>query len=252
MTTTDREHQLVRAFVSLSDTLVSDYDIADLLQDLVEHCVDLLGADAAGILLANPRGGLQVMASSSEQTRLVELFQQQTDEGPCVDAITTGTPVSAPDIAARADRWPGFVPAAQAQQFQAVDALPMRLRGEVIGAINLFRHHAGPMAEADLYVAQAMADTATIGILSERAIHQHGVLVTQLEAALSSRIIIEQAKGMLAASGAEDMDQAFTALRSHARKSQSRLSQVASDLTTGTLDPNTVLVNTTPAPTNPD
>lgn len=241
MSAADREHQLVRAFVGLSDTLVGDYDVADLLQDLVEHCVDLLRADAAGILLADPRGGLQVMASSSEHTRLVELFQQQAKEGPCVDCVESGCPVSAPDLTEHTDRWPRFVPAAAEQGFKAVDAVPMRLRSEVIGAMNLFRTHPGALPEADLHVAQALADVATIAILSERAIHHRSVLVAQLEGALGSRVIIEQAKGILAASGATDMDHAFSALRAHARGTQTRLTQVATRLANGELTPAAVL-----------
>ena len=241
MSATDREHQLVRAFVGLSDTLTGDYDTTELLQQLVELCVRLLHADAAGILLTSPRGGLQVVASSSEHARMVELFQQQSEEGPCVDCVTSGAPVTTLDLAQHADQWPRFVPAAKQQGFQAVDALPLRLRGEVIGAMNLFRTRPGALPEADLHVAQALADTATIGILSERAFHHRGVLVAQLEAALSSRLVIEQAKGILAASGAVDMDHAFTALRAHARNTGTRLSQVARDLTDGTLAPALVL-----------
>lgn len=235
MDTADREKQLVRAFVGLSDTLVGDYDVADLLQDLVEHCADLLRADAAGILLVDPRGGLRVMASTSEHTRLLELFQQQADEGPCVDSVGSGEPVSVPDLAEHADRWPRFVPAAAEQDFHAVDAVPMRLRDEIIGAMNLFRTRTGAMPEADLDVARALADVATIGILSERAIHHRSVMVTQLEGALSSRVVIEQAKGILAASGAPDMDHAFTALRNYARRTQTRLSHVAAQLADGTV-----------------
>ncbi|HET7172797.1 MAG TPA: GAF and ANTAR domain-containing protein [Nocardioidaceae bacterium] len=215
--------------------------MADLLQDLVEHCVHLLRADAAGILLADPRGGLQVMASSSEHTRLVELFQQQANEGPCVDCVNSGEPVSVTDITDHTGRWPRFVPAAAEQGFKAVDALPLRLRAEVIGAMNLFRTHSGAMPEADLHVAQGLADVATIGILSERAVDRRSVLVAQLEGALSSRVVIEQAKGILAASGATDMDHAFTALRTHARNTGTRLAEVATDLTNGQLSPATVL-----------
>lgn len=235
MTTPDREKQLVRAFVGLSDTLVHDYDITDLLQDLVEHCADLLRADAAGILLVDPRGGLRVMASSSEHTRLLELFQQQAHEGPCVDCVNSGEPVSAPDLSEHSGRWPRFVPAAAEQNFHAVDAVPMRLRDQIIGAMNLFRTRTGAMPDADLAVARALADVATIGILSERAIHHRSVMVTQLEGALSSRIIVEQAKGILSASGATDMDHAFRSLRAYARRTQTRLSLVAGQLADGSL-----------------
>lgn len=241
MTPTDREHQLIHAFVSLSDSLVSDYDVADLLQELVEHCVNLLRADAAGILLTDPRGGLQVMASSSEHSRLVELFQQQANEGPCVDCVDTGETVSVPDLEERAERWPRFVSAAQEENYHAVDAMPMRLREEVIGAINLFRTHPGAMSDTDLYLARALADVATVAILSERAIHYRGVVIAQLEGALASRISIEQAKGVLAASGATDMDHAFNALRAHARSTEARLSRVAMDLVNGDLTPAIVL-----------
>ncbi|MDN5797415.1 MAG: GAF and ANTAR domain-containing protein [Intrasporangium sp.] len=237
MTTTDREQELVRAFVGLADTLVSDYDVVGLLSDLVDHCVHLLRADAAGILLTDPRGGLQVMASSSEHARLLELLQQQTNEGPCVDCVGSGQPVSVPDLAECAERWPRFVPAAHAEDYQAVDAVPMRLREEVIGALNLFRHRTGAMPPPDLRVAQALADVATIGILSERAIRHRGVVVAQLQGALNSRVIIEQAKGMLAASGATDMDHAFHALRAHARATGSRLSEIATLLVEGTFPP---------------
>lgn len=183
------------------------------------------------------------MASTSEHTRLLELFQQQADEGPCVDCVNSGQPVSVPDLAERAEQWPRFVPAAAEQDFRAVDAVPMRLRDEIIGAMNLFRTRTGAMPDADLEFARALADVATIGILSERAIHHRSVMVTQLEGALSSRIIIEQAKGILAASGATDMDHAFSALRGYARSTQTRLSVVATQLADATLTAEQVLAS---------
>lgn len=236
MTAIARERDLIKGFVGLADTLVSDYDVADLLQDLVDHCVHLLQADAAGILLVDPRGGLQVMASSSEQSRLLELFQQQALEGPCVDCVSTGEPVSVPDLS-QSGRWQEFVRAAAEQNYRAVDAVPLRLRDEIIGAMNLLRTRPGAMPEEDLAVGRALADVATIGILSERTIHHQSVVVSQLEGALSSRIAIEQAKGILAASGADDMDHAFSTMRGYARRSQTRLSEVATGLVTGIIEP---------------
>jgi GAF domain-containing protein len=206
-----RETRLVDAFVELADTLVDDYDVADLLHRLVEHSVDLLDAAAAGLMLADQRGGLQVLASSTETARLLELFQLQANEGPCLDAYRTGEPILVDDISAvsTARRWPSFAPEAARQGYASVHAVPLRLRREVIGALNLFGHHTGALPEADLRVAQAMADTATIGILHERAVHRAETLTEQLQHALNNRTIIEQAKGVLAHAGNLDMDQSF-------------------------------------------
>ncbi len=244
MTAAEREHHLMQAFVGLSDTLVHDFDVLELLQDLVEHCVQLLPVDAAGILLTDRRGRLHVMAFSGDHTELVELFQPQAIEGPCLDCINNGAPVSVPEISDHTDQWPRYVPAVQGQGFNAVDVVPLRLRDHVIGAMNLFRTHTGAMLDADLHVAQALADVATIGILSERAIDDRNGVVAQLQGALGSRVLIEQAKGILAASGATlSMDDAFKALRAHARNSGTRISKVATDLTNGDLTPATVLAN---------
>ncbi|HEX3813542.1 MAG TPA: GAF and ANTAR domain-containing protein [Mycobacteriales bacterium] len=231
-----REQQLTKAFVQLADTLVSDYDVTDLLHGLSEHCVDLLQASSAGLLLTDNRGNLQLLASSTEATRLLELFQLQTDEGPCLDCFRTGKPVEVPDLAAAVDRWPRFTPAALDNGYAAVHALPLRLRTETIGALNLFGATTGSIPADDLRVAQALADVATIGILQERAIHHSEIIIEQLQGALNSRIIIEQAKGVLAQQANIDMDEAFRRLRSQSRKTNTRLTMVARDLIEGTLD----------------
>lgn len=236
-----REHQLADAFVELADTLVSDYDVVDLLDGLVTHCVRLLEVAAAGLMLADQRGSLQVLASSTEQTRLLELFQLQSDQGPCLECFAAGQPVSVPDLAAVADRWPVFVPAAQESGYAAVHALPLRLRTETIGALNLFTTAIGDVPAGDLKLAQALADVATIGILQERAIHRSELLTEQLQGALNSRVIIEQAKGFLTDRGNIDTDEAFTRLRAYARSSNTRLTQVAGDLVAGTLAADAVL-----------
>lgn len=242
-----RESRLVAAFVEMADTLVDDYDVADMLHQLTEHCVRLLNAAAAGLLLTDQRGGLQVLASSTERTRLLELFQLQTNEGPCLDCISTGQPVLINDLDAERRRWPAFVPEAIREGFHSVYAVPLRLRREVIGTLNLFCTRSGALHEQDLTVARALADTATIGILQERAIHRGEVLTEQLQTALNSRIAIEQAKGVLAHAGNLEMHQAFETLRSYGRARSARLSEIAALLVTGRLDPREVLTARRPS-----
>jgi GAF domain-containing protein len=223
-----REQLLSRAFVRLADTLVDDYDIIELLDRLVSYCVELLAADAAGLLLADSQGTLQVVASSQENARVMELLQLQANQGPCMECFRTGAPVSVPDLADGAGRWPVFVAAlAERRAYRSVHALPLRLRGEAIGAMNLFHGQPGALPDADLAVGQALADVATIGILQERAIRRSDVITAQLQAALNSRVIIEQAKGVLAQRGNLSMDEAFDRLRRYARNHNARLSEVA-------------------------
>jgi hypothetical protein len=225
-----REQDLAAAFVDLADTLVSDYDVADLLYRLVEHTVKLLDAAEAGLLLTDQRGGLHVMASTNERTKLLELFQLQENEGPCLDCYRSGEAVAVDDLASAGARWPVFAPVALAEGYAAVHAFPMRLREITIGALNLFSTSVGALPDDDRHVAQALADVATIGLLQERAIHHNDQLVAQLEGALASRVVIEQAKGVLAEQGGMDMDAAFQVLRAHARDSNRRLADVAHDV----------------------
>ncbi|MGH3094437.1 MAG: GAF and ANTAR domain-containing protein [Streptosporangiales bacterium] len=236
-----RESRLVQAFVDMADTLVDDYDVADLLHQLAEHCVELLDAAAAGLMLADQRGSLQVLAYSTERTRLLELFQLQADEGPCLDCYRTGEPILVGDLSTTTARWPSFAPEAMREEFASVHAVPLRLRSEVIGALNLFGRETGSMTEQDLRVARALADTATIGILQERTIHRGDLLTEQLQSALNNRVMIEQAKGVLAHAGALEMDQAFEELRSYRRRHSARLSDIAHQLATGALHPSEVL-----------
>ena len=237
-----REQLVGRAFVSLADSMVDDYDIIELLTRLVEHCVELLAADAGGIMLADALGQLRVVAASSEDARLVELMQLQNDQGPCLDCYHDGAPVSVADLTEAEDRWPLFVAAARRRRvFRAVHAVPLRLRGEAIGALNLWHHDPGSMPTDDLALAQALADVATIAILQERAIRRAEVLNEQLQAALTSRVIIEQAKGVLAQHSQLQMDQAFDVMRRYARAHNQRLADVARDLAERALDPNIVI-----------
>jgi transcriptional regulator with GAF, ATPase, and Fis domain len=221
-------------FVELTDTLVAGFDVIDFLHMLTSRSAQLLDVDAAGLLLADPRGELRIVAASSEVARLIELFQIQNDEGPCLDCFRTGQPVHAADLATAAQRWPRFAPAARQAGFAAVQALPMRLREQVIGALNLFRAGPGAFATADIRVGQALADVATIGLLHERGMRRSDTLNEQLQTALNSRVVIEQAKGKLAERLGVDMDQAFSLLRDFARARNRRLSELAQALVDGT------------------
>ncbi len=220
-------------FIEMADTLVDDFDVLDFLHTLTERCVELLGVTAAGLMLTDGAGNLQVVAASSERTRLLELFQLQTDEGPCVDCFRTGAAVSVDDLTT-ARRWPRFTTAASQAGFAAVHALPMKLRTEVIGALNLFETEPGALDQEKLRVGQALADIATVGLLQQRAIHARDVLTEQLQAALNSRVLIEQAKGLLAERLQIDVAQAFTILRSTARNHNRKLSDLAQALVDGT------------------
>ena len=218
---------LSETFVELTDTMVAGFDVIDFLHVLTDRSVLLLDVSAAGLLLADPRGELRVVAASCEAARLLELFQLQSDQGPCLDCFRSGQPVAAADLDAEAQRWPRFAPAARKAGFAAVQALPMRLREQVIGALNLFRASPGTFDPADVRVGQALADVATISLLQERNMRHSDTLNEQLQTALNSRVVIEQAKGKLAERLGLDMGQAFNLLRDYARARNLRLSALA-------------------------
>jgi hypothetical protein len=220
--------QLAQAFVGLADTLVDDYDVVELAQQLIDNSMVLLPIAAAGILIGDIHGELHVLASSSEETRLLELLQIEAGLGPCLLSYRTGTQVVVEDL--RVDdpqRWPDFAARAAEYNYRSVVALPLRLRDERVGALNLFSNEIGSLAQGDIDVGQALADVATIGILHQRILTQSDVINQQLQSALNTRIIIEQAKGVIAERGSVDMEQAFTMLRVHARTTRQRLSDVA-------------------------
>ena len=235
-----RESILARTMVELADNLVDDFDIVDLLTTLVDRCVEVLDVAAAGIMLVAPGGDLQLITASSEAMRVVELFELQTAEGPCLDSFQSHQPVVNQDLTEATSRWPRFAPIAVQQGFRAADAIPMRLRGQVIGALNLFRTETGSLNDDDVLAAQALADIATIAILQNRDIVAKHDLNTQLENALSSRIVIEQAKGMIAERRNIPTDTAFTHLRSYARNHNLRLADVARSTIDGALDPSAI------------
>jgi len=230
------ERRLAKVFVELADTLVAEFDVVEFLQLLVERCVELLDVDAAGLLLADHRGTLQAITSSIESVHSLELFELQHDQGPCLDSFSTGQPIINVDLSRTGQQWPVFAAAALESGFRMCHAIPMRLRAQVIGALNLFHAGAQQLSPQDADIAQAMADIATIGLLNERAVRERAVLATQLQGALDSRIVIEQAKGVMAERAGISVLDAFQLMRQHARSTSRPLLGVAMALIDGSLD----------------
>jgi transcriptional regulator with GAF, ATPase, and Fis domain len=222
-----REEWLARTFVELADTLVADYDVVDFLSTLAERCVELLDTVEVGLVLLDRHGQLQVMASSSERMRVAELFEVQNEEGPCFDCQRQGEPVLNSPLDSSEDLWPRFGPMARTAGFRMVHALPLRLRHDVIGAMNVFDTQMREMTTQQVNISQALADAATIGILQERSVRQHVDVAGQLQGALNSRILIEQAKGVVAEQQQVSMEDAFAMLRGYSRSSRVPLSNVA-------------------------
>jgi GAF domain-containing protein len=231
-----READVVRSLVEMADTLVDDYDVVDLLTGLTNRCVTLLDASAAGVMLASPAGGLRLVASSSEAMRLLELFELQAQEGPCLDAFRTGESVEHEDLEAGAGRWPTFATIAIQSGFRSAVALPLRLRDAKLGALNMLNVSREPMAEADLIVARAFADLAALSIVQHRASVEAQRLNEQLSGALTSRVVIEQAKGVISERAGVSLAEAFARLRGFARRRNLRLTDVARAAIDGTLD----------------
>ena len=227
MTTVSAE-RLATIFVEVADTLVDDFDLIEFLHMLTDRTAGLVGAAAVGLVLADKDGRLEFMAGSDENVKLLELFQLQTHEGPCLEAFRTGQPVINVDLDAAAPRWPRFAPRATAAGFQSVHAFPMRLRLQTIGALNVFGDtKGGDFTGADVPIVQALADVAAIALLQERAIARGEVLTEQLQGALNSRIVIEQAKGAIAQAHQISVDEAFTRIRAYARNNHKKLTEVA-------------------------
>jgi GAF domain-containing protein len=222
-----REEWLARTLVELADTLVADFDLIDFLSALVERCVELLDTAEVGLVLVDIRGRLQVMASSTERMRVAELFELQNEEGPCLECHRSGEQVLNQDLEEAEGRWPRFAPMARRAGFRMVHALPMRLRSDVIGAVNIFDAEVHRLTSLETNLAQALADAATIGILQERTVKLQADLSSQLQGALNSRIAIEQAKGIVAEREHVEMEQAFSMLRTYARSNHRQLADVA-------------------------
>lgn len=233
--TETREALLVHTFVTLAGSLVENYDVIDLLQNLVDRSTALFDASASGIILGPDDEHLEVIVSTSEESRLVGLMQIHAGEGPCVEAVTTGKVVSVVNQAEMGERWPAFAREAEGLDYLSVHAIPMRLRGQTIGSLNLFRDHEGALNEEDAIAVQGLADVATISVLQERNIHETTVVKEQLQKALDSRVVIEQAKGVLSHTHQLDMDAAYRLLRHHARSTQSPMAAVATGIVDGSI-----------------
>lgn len=229
------QQRLGRVFVELADTLVTDFDVVEFMTMLAHRVVELLGAREAGVVLADERGLLRSVASTHESAHLLDLFELQNQEGPCLDCYRSGEAILNHSLAGADNPWPRFAEEARRLGFTTVHALPMRLRGEVIGAVNIFASNATPLTPSEIEVGQALADVATVGLLQERSIREARLLNEQLQSALNSRIVIEQAKGMLAERRGIEMDAAFDAIRAYARNTNQKLSAVAQSLLAGTL-----------------
>ncbi|HEY0617284.1 MAG TPA: GAF and ANTAR domain-containing protein [Kribbella sp.] len=230
-----REQRLGRVFVELADTLVDEFDVIDLLHVLCERSVELLEADAAGLILADPQRRLQVMAATTEEARVLELFVLQSSEGPCLDCFETGQQLVNIDVQEVESRWPRFQAAAWRAGYRSTHALPLRLRGQVIGAMNLFCAGQATLSQEDVDLGQALCDVATIGLLQERLLREGDVLADQLQSALDSRVLIEQAKGVLAARAEIDVTEAFHLVRDFARRNHRRLGDVATAIIEGSI-----------------
>jgi GAF domain-containing protein len=231
-----REERIVETFVELADTMVDHFDVIEFLHRLVERSLELMDCVEVGLLLANAAGTLQVMASSSERSEALELLQSRNDEGPCFECYRSSRLVFSEELASDTDRWPTFAPAAVQRGINSVHAIPMRVHGRTIGALNLFRAETGRLAERDVPLGQGMADIAAVALIQERAMRETRGVVQQLQGALNSRVLIEQAKGVLAERGRVSVDAAFASIRGYARDHNSRLSDVARDVIDRRLD----------------
>jgi hypothetical protein len=233
----DDPQRLSEVFVELADTLVADFDVVEFMTLLSVRCVEVLGATEVGVLLADPGTTLRSVASSHETARLLDLYELQAQEGPCLDCYRTGQHIVNHRLDADEQPWPRFSAHARSLGFDTVHALPLRLRGDVIGAMNVFATGEHHLDQSSVAVGQALADVATIGLLHQRSIREAGRLTEQLQAALTSRVVIEQAKGMLAEHQGIDMEQAFEILRTHSQETNQKLSLVAQHLLDRTLSP---------------
>ena len=229
------EH-LADVFVEVADTLVADFDVIEFLHSVARHAAEIGGA-AAGLMLSGQDGTLHHIGASSEDARLLELFQIQNDEGPCLLSFRTGSRVMVPELRSGDERWPRFADRAVEAGFAAVYAFPMRLRDQVIGGLNVFQTERRDIDEVDARLLQALADLATISLIQEQAVARAGMLTEQLQSALNSRIVIEQAKGAVARTFDVGVDEAFELLRGHARTSRRRLTDVAHDVVTSAEGP---------------
>ncbi len=231
-----RDELIAEVMLAMTDTLRDDFDVAGLLYTLTTACVELFDVDAAGMLLIDEQGQLVPLAATHDGSEHLERLQIMTREGPCLDAVRGVDTVRCDDLNDEAERWPEFARQARAEGYRAAHAAPVALRADVVGGLNLFRTQPGPVPAADRVLVGHLATAAAIGIVHHRAQRNVGTVNEQLKRALTSRVVIEQAKGLLAERHRLDLAAAFTRLRSHARSHNQRLTNVAQAVVEGTLD----------------
>ncbi|HEY9476053.1 MAG TPA: GAF and ANTAR domain-containing protein [Mycobacteriales bacterium] len=228
------EERLAKTFVQLADTLVSGFDLPEFLRMLARRSRELLDVTAVELMVAGPHGELHLVGDSAAGALPFEVSRPGAlGDGPGPECLRTGRAVAEADLATAVRRWPHFVEAAVAVGYRCAHALPMRLREDVIGAATLLHNHPGSVDEPRLRVGQSLVDVATIGILQQRAIDHDRKLAGQLHNALTSRVPIEQAKGVLSERLGVGMDEAFAVLRGHARNHNRRLTEVARRIVDG-------------------
>lgn len=220
------ELAIVRALVELSDTLIDDFDIIEFLHRLCTYSVELLDVDAAGVILVDDEDRLTVLAASNGDIEVLNLFQIEHGQGPALTAYHSRQPVLARSKEVLLDRWPIFGESVT-RNFASVYALPMRLRGDALGALNLYGRRPDILTHDDIPLSQALADIATIGLLQQQTIRKAHELSDQLQHALDSRTTIEQAKGKYRERYHVDAGVAFEALRSYSRSNNMKLVSVA-------------------------
>ncbi len=237
-------------FVEIVETLVGDFDVIDVLTLLTSRCVELLDAAAAGILLADSDGHLRVVGASTERIQLLELFQVQNDEGPCLDCYRTGRVVVHSDLDIQSP-WPLFAAECTAAGFRSVCAVPLRLSAHTLGCLNMFMSEPGGLTKSDIALAQALADVASIAIVQDQTTRDAAIREGQLQHALNSRIAIEQAKGMIAERHNVDMNEAFSRLRSYARNNNRGLTETAEALVSANIAVESMTRRRPPPPPRP-
>jgi transcriptional regulator with GAF, ATPase, and Fis domain len=229
------ETDLAAAFVELSDAMVTGLDLVDFLHLLSRRTVALLDVDAAGVMLADEDDKLRAVAASDENTHLLEMFSLQHQEGVCIDVYRKGA-VEQTSTAATVDRWPNFSRLAVSHGYAWLCGIPLRHGKEIIGSMNLFRKDDEPLGDEEVRLAQALTDVATIALLARRETIHARRQATQLQAALDSRVLIEQAKGVLVERLDISLDEAFQVLRQHARDNNRKLRDMAHDIVFGNLE----------------
>jgi GAF domain-containing protein len=225
----EQERTMLEAFVTLADSLVGDYEVNEFLRMLMERCAEVFEVTTAGVMLESADGHLRIAAALSAEMEELEQAEVDNEDGPCHEAYRTGEPVVADDLDTSdvADRWPRVVDRMREMGLKAVYAFPLRLRDDRIGALNLYRAAPGAFRDEDVRLAQAMADVATIGILQVRKLESAEQRAGQLQHALDSRVVIEQAKGIVSARRDVSVDEAFHAIRRHARSHGRNIHEVA-------------------------